>query len=384
VAPFVTTDAYPSRYNQFMKSSKFLFFSLIITITWTCDVKNQNDEKSINAEYQEFDDFFQNIENFSGNVLVALDGKSIYEKCFGYASRELLVQNTLETKFRIGSISKPVTAIAVMILAEDGLINVHEKLSTYFFDLPVSWKDITVHQLLTHTSGLAYGPDPAETMHHTTIEEIFQMYQQLPLVEEPGAAFHYSNIGYFVLSILIEKISKMPYDSFVQEAIFKKLRMLNSGADHPHEILLHRAAGYEVNADGVVENAGFDDMLMNRGAGNLYSTVDDLLKLDRAFSTNTLLTKETLSMMITPYTTDTDIGPEVQYGYGLDIVRNDSTYMIFHTGGVLGFKSMFYKYPEKGIVIIACANTNTLNRDWRTEFPKLVYNTLSGTDYHKR
>jgi CubicO group peptidase (beta-lactamase class C family) len=125
-------------------------------------------------------------------------------------------------------------------------------------------------------------------------------------------------------------------------------------------------------------------MLMKRGAGNMYSTVEDLLKLDRAFSTNLLLTEETLSKMITPYTTDLDMGVAVKYGYGLDIVKTDSTYMIFHTGGVLGFKSMFYKFPEKGIVIIACANINKLNLDWRTDFQKLVYNTLSRTDYIKQ
>ena len=173
----------------------------------------------------------------------------------------------------------------------------------------------------------------------------------------------------------------MDFDSFVQEEVFEKLGMVNSGGDYPNQILMQRAEGYEVNADGGVENAGFDNMLMKRGAGNMYSTVEDLLKLDRAFSTNLLLTEETLNKMITPYTTDIDMGKDVKYGYGLDIVKNDSTFMILHTGGVLGFQSMFYMFPENDIVIIACANINKLNRDWRTEFQKLVYNTLSGTDY---
>jgi CubicO group peptidase (beta-lactamase class C family) len=266
-----------------------------------------------------------------------------------------------------------------MLLVEDGRIDVNENISTYLVDLPSSWKDITVHQLLTHTSGLAHDPDLSETRNNLSIEEIFKLYQKLPLIQEPGAAFHYSNIGYFVLSILIEKISNVSYDSFIKDAIFEKLGMLNTGVDYPNQILKHRAEAYEVKADGVVENADFENMLMKRGAGNLYSTIDDLLKLDRAFSTNILLKEETLNRMISPYTTDTDIGTDVKYGYGLDIVKNDSIYMIFHTGGVLGFKSMFYKYPEKGIVVIACANTNILNRDWRTEFQKLVYNTLSRT-----
>ena len=116
----------------------------------------------------------------------------------------------------------------------------------------------------------------------------------------------------------------------------------------------------------------------------MYATVEGLFKLDKAFSSNLLLTEETLDKMMTPFTTDSDMGTEVKYGCGLDIVKNDSINMIFHTGGVLGFQSMFYEFPEKGIVIIACANTTKLNRDWRTDFQKLVYNTISKTGYNKR
>lgn len=139
---------------------------------------------------------------------------------------------------------------------------------------------------------------------------------------------------------------------------------------------MQRADGYEVNADGKVENAAFDNMLIKRGAGNMYSTVEDLLKLDKVFSSNILLKEESLKKMMTPYTIDKDYEGDVMYGYGLDIVKNDSINMIFHTGGVLGFQSMFYKFPEEGIVIIACANTTKLNSDWRTNFQKLVYNTI--------
>ncbi|MFT5764763.1 MAG: CubicO group peptidase (beta-lactamase class C family), partial [Saprospiraceae bacterium] len=292
--------------------------------------------------------------------------------------------NTIDTKFRIGSISKPITAVAVMILVEKGLIDVNEHLSTYISDIPVTWKDITIHQLLTHTSGLAFQPEDMDTKHNLTIEKTFEMYQSLPLVQESGTAMNYSNMGYFVLSIIIEKVSNLPFDSFVQEEIFEKLGMVNSGGDYPNRILMQRAEGYEVNADGKVENADFDNMLIKRGAGNMYSTVEDLYKLEKTFSSNLLLTEETLGKMMTPYTTDIDMGMDVKYGYGLDIVQNDSINMIFHTGGVLGFQSMFYVFPERGIVITACANTTKLNRDWRIDFHKLVYNTISKTDYNKR
>ena len=223
---------YSNRWQtEIMKLPKLLFFTLTIILAWSCDVKNsnQNNQKLSSAYGQEFDHFFQNIDNFSGNVLVANDGKSIYSNSFGYASRELLVKNTIDTKFRIGSISKPITAIAVMILVEKGLIDVNEHLSMYISDLPVSWKDITIHQLLTHTSGLAYEPDLVETMHNLTIEGIFEIYKNFPLEQVSGAAMNYSNIGYFVLSMVIEKVSNTPFDSFVQEEVFEKLGMFNSG-----------------------------------------------------------------------------------------------------------------------------------------------------------
>jgi len=361
-----------------MNFHKCIFFSVIIIIICSCNVSDK--QNPFNGYYQEFDVFFKSIENFSGNALVAIDEESIYSKSFGYASRELLVENTLDTKFRIGSISKPITAIAVMILVEKGLIDVNEHLSTYISDIPVTWKDITIHQLLTHTSGLAYQPEDIETKHNLTIEEIFEIYQNHPLAHVVGTTMNYSNMGYFVLSLLIEKVSKMPFDSFVQEEVFEKLGMVNSGRDYPNRILMQRAEGYEVNGDGKVENAPFDNMLIKRGAGNMYSTVEDLFKLGKAFSSNILLSEETLAKMMTPYTTDIDMGKHVKYGYGLDIVKNDSINMIFHTGGVLGFQSMFYVFPERSLVIIACANTTKLNRDWRTDFQKLVYTTIFKTD----
>jgi len=132
-----------------------LIIILIILLVWSCD-DTQHPTNSTNNVFQEFDQFFQNIENFSGNILVAIDGKTIYSKSIGYANRELLVKNIMDTKFRIGSISKPITALAVMILEEQSLIKTEEKLSAYISELPTSWENITVHQLLTHTSGLGH------------------------------------------------------------------------------------------------------------------------------------------------------------------------------------------------------------------------------------
>ncbi|OZV70091.1 serine hydrolase domain-containing protein [Winogradskyella aurantia] len=364
-----------------MKLFKLFCFALVVTLAWSCNVKDTDKQETINTEHQEFDQFFQNIENFSGNILVAVEGETIYSKSIGYANRELSVKNTLDTKFRIGSISKPITALAVMILEEQGLLKTEDKLSAYISGLPSAWETITVHQLLTHTSGLGHLTDFNETkellLMPTSMEDAFKIFKKLPLVNSSGNNFHYSGIGYVVLTILIEKVSNTPYDIFVQEEIFKKLQMINSEGDDPNKLVLNRADGYKINSEGVVENADFNYMPAKRGAGDMISTVGDLLKFEKAFSTNVLLTEKTLNKMITPYTTDLDIGNHVKYGYGLDIVKNDSINMIFHTGGAPGFEALFCLYPEKGIVIIACANIRPKNRLWRTDFPELVYSKLS-------
>ncbi len=370
-----------------MRLLRTLIILIIIAQIWSCD-DTRNIKTSTNNVFQEFDQFFQNIENFSGNILVAVDGKIIYSKSIGYANRELLVKNTLDTKFRIGSVSKPITALAVMILEEQGLIKTEEKLSAYISDLPTSWENITVHQLLTHTSGLGNTYDFKETKEYLLVpiamEDAFEQFKKLPLVNISGKNFHYSGIGYVVLTILIEKVTNTSYDAFVEEEIFKKLQMANSGGDDPNQLVPNRADGYKVTSEGVVENADFNYMPNSRGAGNMISTVGDLLKLDKAFSTNTILSEETLNKMITPYTTDVELGDHVKYGYGLDIIKNDSIYMIFHTGGAPGFEGFFCRYPEKGIVIIACANIRPQERNWRTDFPELVYSKISSTDYNKR
>ena len=161
--------------------------------------------------FPSFDQYFNNLKNFSGNVLVAVNGKSIYEKSYGYANIELNVKNTSETKFRIGSITKQFTAMAIMILQEQGKLNVTDKLSDHIPNVPEIWKEITIHHLLTHTSGIMHSwaleGFGENMMLYTPIEEIIDKFKDQPLVGYPGEKFQYSGTGYFILSSLIEKVS---------------------------------------------------------------------------------------------------------------------------------------------------------------------------------
>lgn len=363
-----------------MRTIPFISVSLLIlSIIWSCGFKSENPD-ALKSDYPEIDVFFNSIEHFSGNVLVAQQGNIIYLKSFGYADNSLYVENNAATKFRIGSISKPITAISIMALEEQGLIKVEEHLSKYMPDLPESWQEITIHQLLTHTSGLDHEADFEKDNNiwcaPSAIKEIFEEYQNMPLIDIPGKNFHYSNIGYFALSVLAEQVTGLPFDAYLEQEILRKLEMEDSGGDDPLKILSHKAKGYALADDGTLINAPFDNMLTKRGAGNMYATVEDLLKLKKAFTPDILLSSSSIAQMKMPYASDSEMGPEVNYGYGWDIKNVEKIEAIFHTGGVSGFESLFYYFPERDIVIVACANIRPKNKDWRSKFPELVYQLI--------
>ena len=229
-----------------------------------------------------FDEHFKNAENFSGNILVAVNGQPVFKKSYGFANLELGVNNTFETKFRIGSITKQFTSMGIMILQEQGNLNVNDKISLYLSDIPSLWEGITIQQLLTHTSGLIHTweiEDFKETMMlHSSIEQIFDRYKVQPLLSKPGEKFHYSGVGYFMLATIIEKITKIPYEQFLKKEIFDKAGLNNTGCDNPQLILSNRASGYITDSAGVY-NSTYIYIPILTGAGNLYSTIDDLLKM---------------------------------------------------------------------------------------------------------
>ena len=347
-----------------------LFTILLIILTMSgCNFggdKIDSNQKEINVP--RFTYYFNSLKNFSGNVLVAIHGKPIYKKSFGHADLELDVKNTPDTKFRIGSLTKQFTSMAVMILVEQGKINIDDKISNYLPDLPKKWQNITVHQLLTHTSGIMHSwalTDFKQTMMlHNSIEQTIDRFRDHELVAKPGEKYQYSGVGYFLLSTLIEKVSGQSYCTFLKEEIFDKAGMPNSGCDEPEPVLKNRAMGYVTDSTGTC-NAPYIYMPILTGGGNLYSTLDDLLAWDRALFNNTLITPETKNKMFTPELVD--------YAYGWHVTKSDSVFRTFHTGGVPGFSSLIDRYPDKGILIVILSNNvREKNPEICGEFSKLV------------
>ncbi len=238
----------------------------------------------------------QYVENrqFNGTVLVAENGKVIVKKGYGLANMEWNIPNTPDTKFRLGSVTKQFTAFLILQLVDQGKLKVSEKITTYLPDYPKATGDkITVHHLLTHTSGIPnYTNFPRffETMSRDPYapEAFVKKFSDLPLDFEPGSNFSYSNSGYFLLGVLIEKVTGKPYATVLQEAILTPAQLKDTGYDLPGPILPKRAAAYEKRGSGYV-NAPYLDMTIPYAAGSLYSTVEDLYRWDQLLYTDKLL-----------------------------------------------------------------------------------------------
>ncbi len=357
-------------------------FVLSILLLLSCRPSKQKTEHKADSLQEEpnfssFDQYFNNLENFSGNVLVAIHGKPIYEKSYGYANRELNVKNTAKTKFRIGSVTKQFTAMAIMILQEQGKLKVTDKLSVHLPDVPEIWKDITIQQLLTHTSGImhAWALEGFGThmMLYTPIEDIIEKFKAQPLVGAPGEKFEYSGTGYFILSALIEKVSGQLYENFLKEELFDKIGMTNTGADVPDLIIPNRASGYVTDSTGTY-NATFIYMPILTGGGNLYSTTKDLLKWDQSFYTNALISKESKAQM---FTTERN-----NYAYGWGVIKSDSLYRTSHAGGIPGGRARIDRYPNKGILVVVLSNNvRNTSPEVRGDFSELVLEELEKMGY---
>ncbi len=310
---------------------------------------------------------------FSGAVLVADEGKVIYEGAFGLANREWSIANTTDTKFRLASISKQFCTMVVMQLVEEGELNLDDTISDHLsYYRKDTGEKITIHHLMAHQSGLkdyTSNYDYRGTISRLSIDpdEFIKLHCSSDLENEPGTLYSYCNAGYSVLGRIIEKVTRRSFEQNVDERIFKPLGMNGSGYDRPNVILEKRASGY---TRGTFEytNADYLEMDTTPGAaGALYSTVGDMFLWDRALYGDELLSREGLELMFTP---NRDV-PEVKaaggrhqsrYGYGWQIytrthpVTKRQTKVINHGGAIVGFRAMEDRLVEDDAFIIVLCN----------------------------
>lgn len=294
------------------------------------------------------------LDRFSGTALVAKDGEVLFSKGYGLANREHGVPNTPQCKFRLASVSKQFTAMAILMLQERGALKIGDLLAKYLPDCPPAWSKIMIRHLLNHTSGI---PDymnfidwwTAGRLPHTHLEVVAPMAKMTPYFE-PGEAYSYSNTGYILLGYIVEQVSKKSFAAYLQERIFDPLGMRNSGCEENEKVIEHRATGYERRGD-IWVNSDYLDISVALEAGGLYSTTEDLLIWDNALYTDRLVSRASLQAMISPAAfVDT-------YGYGTRSGKEFGRRYVAHSGALNGYRTHYYRFPEDKVCVVALCNT---------------------------
>jgi CubicO group peptidase (beta-lactamase class C family) len=306
----------------------------------------------------ELNDYMKSLEenqNFYGSVLIAKDGKVLLNNGYGFADLNQKTKNKSGTKFAIGSVTKQFTAIGIMQLVEKGLIKVEDKISKYIPSAPHGDK-ITIHNLLTHTSGLVNYTNLNEfltgNIKNKTPIELIEIIKDLPLEFQPGERFEYNNTGYLLLGMIIENVSEKPFGDYLKENIFNALNMADTGISYGENNETHDSTPYV----GHLEVQPVDEKILLSqayGAGNIYSTVGDLYRWDRALNTEKLVKKETLDEIFKEHTPITE---EASYGYGWMIEDAENGRVVYHGGNTLGHSSNIARYIDQDLTIIVLTN----------------------------
>jgi CubicO group peptidase (beta-lactamase class C family) len=293
-------------------------------------------------------------ELLNASVLIGQKGTVLLSKGYGLADREHKTPNTTSTRFRLGSITKQFTAMAILILQAQGKLNVKDFICNYLADCPSTWKAITIHHLLTHTSGI---PNYTELPYYLSTratpsapEQSIARFKDLPLDFQPGDKWSYSNSGYVVLGYIIEQVSGQTYEDFLQQFIFTPLNLQDTGYDHNANDL---AVGYRNRYSTLP--ADYIDMSIHHAAGALYSTVGDLYTWENALSTEQLIPRAYLDEMFAPQAAIPDSGGWA-YGYGWLIGTDLGRPVVLHGGEIEGFTTIVTRYVDDQIVIIVLGN----------------------------
>jgi D-alanyl-D-alanine carboxypeptidase len=291
-------------------------------------------------------------------LTVVRDGRVVKERGYGLANVELNVPVTPETVFEIGSVSKQITAAAVMLLVEEGKLSLEDKISKHLPGTPDAWNAVTVRHLLTHTSGIKNytGLAGFALSERLKRDEFVRRIGAHPLAFAPGDAHSYGNTNYNLLGYIIEAVTGKSYWQFVGERIFRPLGMTATADRDPHNILKNRASGYEWEAGALV---GRDyDLTDVFSAGAIVSTVRDLVKWDAALEGETLLKRPTLERIWTP--TRLNDGREHPYGLGWYVENVRGVRRVRHNGQTAGFAAAIARYREERVTVIVLCNLGTI------------------------
>lgn len=290
-------------------------------------------------------------------VIVVKDGKTLLRKGYGMADVEKKVAIQPGDVFRIGSMTKQFTAVAILMLEEEGKLSVKDEITKFIPDYPTRGKKITVEHLLTHTSGIkSYTNMPTfRTIINKDMKplEVVDFFKNEPMEFDPGERYAYNNSGYFLLGVIIEKVTGMSYAEFVAKRIFAPLGMEHTAFEGFERNGVKRIGGYGFGRNGYAPAAPMS-MTQPYAAGSLVSTVDDLAKWDAAITAGKLLKPENWKRAFTPYVLNN--GKPIDYGYGWQIRKFQGEELIEHGGAINGFHSQGMRLPASRAYVAVLTN----------------------------
>jgi len=373
---------------RFKMAIRYFTLLRLCVIAAICGLASQVHSQSLQTRIDNLVNEYVADQQFMGCVLVAEKGKVVFAKGYGLADAERNIPNTPDTKFMIGSITKQFTAMLVMQLVEKGKLKLDSTISGLISEFPKDIGDrITVEMLLCHSSGLIF-PEGIEKYYYvSTKEEYLQEYLRQLSAEglrfEPGTGYGYSNAGYFILGLIIEKVTGKSYEDVLTEQILKPLGMSQTGCDRKGLVVENRATSYAKLRDSYStwneETNSYDPAICGFGYGNLYATVGDLFKFSEALSTNRLLSEKYMAMYLKMRNLKTQVPipgisqelvrdyfgtfgngfvGEISYIEDPDTKEKDTLY--WHDGTCELFKSNHFHYTGKDQIIIICSNCSFL------------------------
>jgi CubicO group peptidase (beta-lactamase class C family) len=291
------------------------------------------------------------------SVAVVTDNQLRWSAGYGFADLENFVPAKSATVYRLGSLSKPITAVAVMRLVEEGKLDLDAPVQKYCPAFPVKQWTITPRLILGHLSGIRHYKSDEEfnnTLYYGSIVEGLAMFKDDPLLFEPGTKYGYTTFGYSVLGCAVEGASGMKYGDYVRENVFKPAAMDRIRIDSVGDLILNRAQGYRRRADGTLRNSPLADNSYKVPGGGFVSTVEDLAKLAIAMQTGKLLKRETVEQMYTRQKLRD--GKETNYGLGWSVAMVNGQRYVGHSGAQQRVSTILQTFPEKGVAVAIMVN----------------------------
>jgi CubicO group peptidase (beta-lactamase class C family) len=332
-----------------MRTRPLNFLVILLCIQAIAQASSDPVDQYVQAEMQR-----QHIPGLA--LLVAREGKIVKAQGYGLANVELQVPVKPETVFQSGSVGKQFTATAVMMLVEEGKINLDDPITHYFQDAPAAWQQVTVRELLSHTGGFTDYPENFDFRKDYSEDQLYKVIAGIPLAFPPGTKWSYSNLGYATLGILIHRVTGRFYGDFLQERIFRPLGMTTTRVMSEADIIPNRAAGYRL-VKGELKNQEWVAPTVNTTAdGSLYFSILDLAKWDAALYTEQLLKRSSLQEMWTPAKLKNGQTNSGDYGFGWSIEKAKGHRLLDHGGSWQGFKTHISRYVDDKLTVVVLTN----------------------------